>query len=150
MQKSINNDKVLVRGYSLEEQISVNQNEEENHDGAINISLSQDTEVTFSRDGDFLKQLQEDLIQTTKLKSVVRNATNENCVVTVRECLKAIEDDKNLLCEYMNDLDCLCNKYHNIATNKKRNSTEINVTESTIEFAYTGKSNKRLDRRKGF
>ena len=150
MQKSIKQEKVLVRGYSLEEQMSVIQNNEENHDGEINISLSQDTEVTFSRDGDFLKQLQDDLIQTTKMKSVVQTATNENCVVTVRECLKAIEDDRNLLGEYMNDLNCLCNKYHNIASNKKRKNTEIDVTDSTIEFAYTGKSTKRIDRRKGF
>ena len=150
MQKCMNEQKVLVRGYSLEEQMTVSQNQEENHDGSINISLSQDTEVTFSRDGDFLQRLQNDQIKTTNLKPVVLKATNENCIVTVRECLKAIEDNTELLDEYISQLNCLCDKYYQIASEKKRKHSELNIDGSTIEFPYTGKTNKRIDRRKGF
>ena len=78
------------------------------------------------------------------------NATNENCIVTVRECLKAIKHNEELMSEYMRDINRLCDKYQNIATKKKRNQTEIATTDSSIEFEYTGRSTKCIARRKGF
>ena len=60
MIKAEGQKKVLVRGYSLDDQLRIRQNCEENVDGSLNVCLSQDTEQMFKNDISFIEELQEE------------------------------------------------------------------------------------------
>ena len=55
MEQCQKNEKVLLRGYKIREQMNRDQNQEYNHDGCMNVSLSQDSSNMFLMDNFFEK-----------------------------------------------------------------------------------------------
>ena len=53
-------EKVLVRGYTIQEQLRMKEHSEQNGDGAVTIGLSQESETMFTDDYTFIKKLQEE------------------------------------------------------------------------------------------
>ena len=54
------NEKVLVRGYTIQEQLRMKEHSEQNGDGSLTIALSQESERMFTDDYTFIKKLQEE------------------------------------------------------------------------------------------
>ena len=59
--------------------------------------------------------------------------------------MNCIEHDKELLDSYGKELEELNNRFITKVTKDKKK-----YSETDINFAFTGKSNKKVDRRKGF
>ena len=103
--------KILVRGYPIEEQINIEQNHKPNHDGSMNITLSQDTEECWLRDDNFINKLQAEQKEVTKQNTFIKINTEQNCITGVRECLKIIGDDKEKMQQYLTEINTLSEKY---------------------------------------
>ena len=137
--------KVIVRGYDIETQLNSDQHKEDNHDGDINMSLSQDTILTLEKDCTFLEQLQNDQIMQTKVNASSIPTKMELTVVKVRECVKALEHEKQILTEYLSKLDALNKQFISKISNTKRKSIDEG---NAIAFEFTGYSNRRYEKRK--
>ena len=136
------NKKLLVRGYTVKEQMSIEQNKEYNHDGSMNVSLSQESSNMFSNDATFMTKLQNEQKINISNSVVLNSNTVETCIKRVRECLSVLNDDKDLEREYLEKLNELNSKMvQNFASKKQKkvNTTDcifrtlVNVTRSTIK-----------------
>ena len=93
-------EKVLARGYIIEEQLSMREHSEQNGDGTVNISLSQESETMFRDDYTFIKKLQEEQkIQFNKVLAT-KDAIAEEQVILLRDTINSIDKDKSLLNEF--------------------------------------------------
>ena len=138
------NEKILVRGYTIEEQLNMREHTEQNGDGTVNIGLSQESETMFRDDYNFIKRLQEEQKNQCHEVMETKDAIAEEQVVILRETINAIDKDKNLLTEFTNELREMLNKYKTRCTKKQRLGSN-----NDIVFPNTGKCNKIYDKRKG-
>ena len=138
------NEKILVRGYTIEEQLNMREHTEQNGDGTVNIGLSQESETMFRDDYNFIKRLQEEQKNQCHEVMETKDAIAEEQVVILRETINAIDKDKNLLTEFTNELREMLNKYKTRCTKKQRLGSN-----NDIVFPNTEKCNKICDKRKG-
>ena len=138
------NEKILVRGYTIEEQLNMREHTEQNGDGTVNIGLSQESETMFRDDYNFIKILQEEQKNQCHEVMETKDAIAEEQVIILRETMNAIDKDKNLLTEFTNELREMLNKYKTRCTKKQRLGSN-----NDIVFPNTGKCNKIYDKRKG-
>ena len=99
----------------------------------------------FSNDDSFMIQLQNEQKINIANKVVLNNNTVETCIKSVRECLGVLNDDKDLEREYLDKMNKLNSEMvHEFACKKRKRSQG-----DGLFFSYTGKCNKKYDKRKG-
>ena len=135
---------VLVHGYNLEEQMRTEQHMENNVEGIVNVTFSQDTENMFKNDISFIQQLQTEQKKQCEIIKESSEAIGDEQVLIVRDAINAIGKDKQLLSEFTSGLKRITDVIKQKATINKRK-----VSESSLVFPITGKCTKKYDKRKG-
>ena len=78
-------------------------------------------------------------------KVVLNNNTVETCIKSVRECLSVLNDAKYVEREYLDKMNKLNSEMvHEFACKKRKRSQKDGLL-----FSYTGKCNKKYEKRKG-
>ena len=91
----------------------------------MNMTLSQDTEQCWLCDDSFIKRLQAEQKEVTKNNSFVQIDTEQNYVIGVRECIKILGDDKDILQSYLAKTNALSEKYINVKKTNKDSQISI-------------------------
>ena len=104
MMEAENKGIILVRGYSIEEQMRTTQNEEPKYDGTMTFTLSHSTGEMFNNDANFIKRLQLEQMQLCKVIGASPEVAADESVLHVREATNLIGDDKKLLDEMSTEI----------------------------------------------
>ena len=110
---------IIIRGFDIKEQLDKSVINSTQLDSTLNITLSQDSEVLFHNDYEFITSLQEE--QMASQKQIMTKVDNETeiGILKIREVIKVVEDDSNLKSEFRKEIDNLYDKYTALARKSK-------------------------------
>jgi hypothetical protein len=134
----------VVRGIDIDKQISDKMPNEDNGQGCINFSLSQETEKMVYSDIMFNQNTLNDTANNIKmLNESIEHITSEE-VNQLRSLMKVLEGNNTLINQFKTEFRDLRNKYTNMISKKYPENSS-----GQISFPYTGNCRKKHDPRKG-
>ena len=135
------NNVILVRGYTIKEQLEENQLSDENLDGGMHVSFSQESSEIFCADQLFLSDLQKLQQNQITESNLICKPRQDEIVATLRQSMK-IAEGKDSIMEYCKDrIDQLLKDVTSMVGGKRKQQL------SDIVFPYTGICKKMINAR---
>ena len=134
----------VVRGVDIDKQISDKMPNEDNGQGCISFSLSQETEQMVYSDFKFNQNTLNNTANNIEmLNESIEHITSEE-VNQLRSLMKVLEGNNTLINQFKTEFRELRNKYTNMISKKYPE-----IASRQISFPYTGNCHKKHDPRKG-